>query len=151
MGETERLRAETAALIQRFTRDDLSQKNRYPWQRGDSFETLVLVNWYDHPAEHWANVYLRCHEVEHALELRRAVAATIRELFPDEPKLYSYMILKLGAYAARGARAEQAIGAIREALTVNPSLYEQVRKDTDFDPVRALPEFQALFGAQGQS
>ena len=61
MGETERLRAETAGLIQRFTRDDLSQKNRYPWQRGDSLETLVLVNWYDHPAEHWANVYLRCH------------------------------------------------------------------------------------------
>ena len=152
VGETERLRAETGALIQLFTRDDLSQKNRYPWQRGDSLETLVLVNWYDHPAEHWANVYLRCREVERALELRRAVAATIRELFPQEPKLYSYMVFKLGGYAARGGRSEQAIGAIREALTVNPSLGEQVRKDSDFDSVRALPEFQALVGAHdGQS
>jgi len=82
VGETERLRAETAALIQRLSPDDLSQKDRYPWQRGGTLETLILVNWYDHPAEHWADVYLSRHEIDRALELRQAVAATVRELFP---------------------------------------------------------------------
>lgn len=144
VGETGRLRAETAALIQRLSPDDLSRRDRYPWQRGGSLETLILVNWYDHPAEHWADIYLSRHEIDRALELRQAVAATVRELFPQDPRMYSYMVYKLGGYSARSGRSEQAIDAIREALTVNPSLSETVRQDTDLDPLRALPEFQAL-------
>jgi tetratricopeptide (TPR) repeat protein len=142
--ETKRLRAETAALIQRLSLDDLSQKDRYPWQRGGSLETLILINWYDHPAEHWADIYLSRHEVDRALELRQAVATTVRELFAHNPKMHSYMVYKVGSYSARAGRSEQAIDAIREALTINPSLSEQVRQDTDLDPLRALPEFQAL-------
>jgi Protein of unknown function (DUF1706) len=145
VGETERLRAETGALIQQLSPDDLSQRDRYPWQRGGSLETLILVNWYDHPAEHWADVYLSRHEIDHALELRQAVATTVRELFVHDPKMYSYMAYKLGGYCARNGRSEQAIGAIRDALTVNPSLSEWVRQDTDLHPLRALPEFQALY------
>lgn len=142
--ETERLRAATAALIRQLSPDDLSQRDRYPWQRGGSLETLILVNWYDHPAEHWADVYLSRHEIDRALELRRAVATTVRELFAHDPKMYSYMMYKLGGYCARNGRVEQAVGAIREALTVNPSLSEWLRQDTDLAPLRALPEFQAL-------
>ena len=145
VAETEQLRAETAALIQRLSRDDLTQKDRYPWQRGGTLETLILVNWYDHPAEHWADVYLSRHEIDRALELRQAVATTVRELFPHLTKMYSYEVYKLAGYCARSGRLEQAIGAIREALTVNPSLSEQVRQDTDLDPLRAGHEFQALY------
>ncbi len=143
--ETGRLRSETAALVKQFSADDLSTKDRYPWQLGGSLETLILVNWYDHPAEHWADVYLRLHDVDRALELRQAVATTVRELFPHLPKMHSYMVYKLGGYSARSGRREQAIGAIREALAVNPSLREQVREDADLDPLRGLPEFRALY------
>jgi hypothetical protein len=144
VGETERLRAETAALIQQLSPDDLSQRDRYPWQGGGSVETLILVNWYDHPAEHWADVYVSRHEINRALELRQAVATTVGELFAHDPKLHSHMAYKLGGYFARNGRSEPAIVAIREALTLNPSLSDWVRKDTDLDPLRALPEFQAL-------
>jgi tetratricopeptide (TPR) repeat protein len=146
VAETQRIRRETTALIQPLSPDDLSQKGRYPWQGGGSLEILVFVNWYDHPAEHWADVYLSRGEIDRALELRRAVATTVRELFAHEPRMYSYMVYKLGGYCARGGRSEEAVEAIREALTINPSLSEQVRKDTDLDPLRALPEFQALYG-----
>lgn len=142
--ETARLRAETAGLVQRLTADDLTQKGRYPWQRGGSLGGLIFVNWYDHPAEHWADVYLSRDEPDRALELRQAVVATVRELFAHDPMLYSYMVYKLGSMYARNGRWNQAIGAIREALTVNPSIIEWVRQDTDLDPLRALPAFQAI-------
>jgi tetratricopeptide (TPR) repeat protein len=145
VAETERLHAETAALIQQLGPDDLSQRDRYPWQRGGSLETLILVNWYDHPAEHWADIYLSRHEFDRARELRLAVATTVHELFAHDPKMYSYMVYKLGGLYARNGRSEQAIGAIREALTVNPSLIEWIRQDTDLDPLRALPAFQAIY------
>jgi hypothetical protein len=144
VAETERLRAESAALIRQLSPDDISEKDRYPWQGGESVESLIIVNWYDHPAEHWTEVYLARQEIDHALELRQAVAATIRDLFPHYPRMYSYMAYKLGGYAARGGRSEHAIGALREALTVNPSLVESMRQDKDLDSLRALPEFQAL-------
>lgn len=150
VGETERIRTETAALIQNLSPDDLSQRDRYPWQSGGSLETMILVNWYDHPAEHWTEIYMNRKEIDRALALRQAVAATVRELFPHEPKMYSYMVYKLGAYSARTGRSEQAIAAIRDALIVNPSLSESIRKDTDLDPLRALPGFQALFENQSR-
>lgn len=108
-------------------------------------ELIVLNSWYDHPAEHWADVYLSRHEIDRALDLRQAVATTYRELFPHLTKMYSFELYKLGVYSARGGRSERAISALREALTVNPSLVEQIGQDTDLDPLRALPGFQALF------
>ena len=142
--ETARLHTETAELIQRLTADDLTQRGRYPWQQGGSLGGLVFVNWYDHPAEHWADVYLRRDELDRALELRQAVVATVGELLAHDPTLYSYMLYKLGGMYARNGRSEQAVGTIREAVTVNPSLIEWVRQDTDLDPLRALPAFRAI-------
>src|SRR4029077_1056360 len=144
VAETARLRAESVGLIHRLTAGDLTERGRYQWQRGGSLGGLIFVNWYDQPDEHWADVYLSRCEIDRALHLRQAVAATVGKLFADDPTLYSYMVYKLGSMYARNARFEDAIGAIREALTVNPSLIEWVRKDPDLDPLRALPTFQAI-------
>jgi tetratricopeptide (TPR) repeat protein len=144
VAETARLRAQTAALIQRLSPDDLTQKGRFAWQGGGSLLGLIFVNWYDHPAEHWADVYLSRNELDHALELRQAAATTAREIFAPDPTMYSYMVYKLGGMYARYGRPEQAIGAIREALAANPSLVEWIRQDPDLDLLRALPEFQAI-------
>jgi tetratricopeptide (TPR) repeat protein len=144
VAETERIYAESAALIRRLTPDDIAERDRYPWQGGESVESLIIVNWYDHPAEHWTEVYLAREEIDFALELRQAVATTLRDLFPHYPRMYSHMLYKLAAYAARGGRPEQAMDALREALTVNPSFVESMRQDPDLDSLRALPEFQAL-------
>jgi len=142
--ETERLYSESVALINQLSPDDVTEKDRYPWQGGESVESLIIVNWYDHPAEHWTEVYLARHEIDFALELRQAVATTIRDLFPHFPMSYSYMAYKLGGYSARGGRPEQAIAALRDALVVNPSLIDSMLTDTDLDSLRTLPEFQAL-------
>jgi len=143
--ETERLRVEAAALIRRLGPDDLTQRNRYPWQRGGSLERLILTNWYEHPAEHWGDIYLSRNEPDHALEVRQAVVTTVGELFAHDPTTNGYVLYNLGCFYARTGRAEQAIGAIHEALTANPSLREWARQDIDLDSLRALPMFQAIY------
>lgn len=144
VAETERLRAESAALIQRLSPDDLSQRGRFPWLQGGSLETVIFVNWYDHPAEHWADVYLSRSEIERALELRQVATTTAREFFAPDLTMYSYTMYKLGSLYALNGRPEQALAAIREALSVNPALVKWIQQDSDLDPLRALPEFQAL-------
>lgn len=144
VAETERLRAETVALIQRLSPDDLTQRDRYPWQHGKSLERVILTNWYEHPAEHWADIYQSRHELDRAIELRQTVVATVGELFAHDPTVYGYVIYNLGGFYARNGRSEQAVDAIREALVANPALIEWVRQDTEFAPLRALPAFQAL-------
>jgi tetratricopeptide (TPR) repeat protein len=144
VAETERLRAEAIALIANLSADDLTERGRFAWQGGGSLAGLIFVNWYDHPAEHWADVYISRNRVDEALELRQAVADATLELFPDNPTMYSYMVYKLGGYSARTGRSERAISAIREALTLNPDIAASARHDPDLDPLRALPGFQAL-------
>jgi tetratricopeptide (TPR) repeat protein len=145
VAETGRLRAETGALIGQLSPTDLSQRDRYPWQHGGSLERLILTNWYEHPAEHWADVYVSRKELDRALEIREAVVTTAGKLFAHDPATYGYVIYNLGCFYARTGRSDQAVRAIREALTANPSLSKWVRQDTDLDPVRALPAFQALY------
>jgi len=146
LAATQRLHARTAVLIEQFGADDLSQKDRYPWQDGDSLETLILVNWYDHPAEHWTDFYAKRGNIDQAIELRQSVASTVKDLFTDKPKLYSFMAYKLGVLCAGSGRPREAIGALREAIGANPGLIEQLQRDSDLDPLRGFAEFQAITG-----
>jgi hypothetical protein len=142
---TERLHAETAALIRRLSPDDLTQIDRFPWQHGGSLEREILVHWYEHPAEHWADIYLSRHEFARALELREAVAATVRELFTHDPSVYGFVVYNLGSFYGRNGQPEQAIGAIREAISANRSLIAWLPQDSELDPLRTLPAFHALY------
>ncbi len=129
VAETARLRAQTAELIGRLTEQELTTRDRYPWQHGMSLQGLIFVNWYDHPAEHWADFYLSRGEIDRALELRRAVAATVKDLFAHDSKLYSFMAYKLGEICANHGRRDEAAAALRDAVEANPSLEEMVRKE----------------------
>jgi tetratricopeptide (TPR) repeat protein len=129
VAETTRLHALTAELIGQFTEEELTTRERYQWQRGMSLQGLIFTNWYDHPAEHWADFYLGRGEVDRALELRRSVAATARELFAHDLRLYSFMAFKLGEMSATNGRRDEAVGALRDAVEANPSLEEMVRKE----------------------
>jgi tetratricopeptide (TPR) repeat protein len=148
VAETARLSTETAALTQRLSPDDLTQRDRYPWQhgeRGGSLERVILTNWYEHPAEHWADIYVSRDELERALEVRQTVVTTVGELFARDSMTYGYVIYNLGCFYARNGRSEQAIDAIREALPLVPSLVEHSKQDPDLDSLCALPAFQALY------
>jgi hypothetical protein len=129
VAETSRLHTETVELLGHFREEDLTTRDRYPWQHGMSLQGLIFVNWYDHPAEHWADVYLHRGEVDRALELRRSVAATAQELFARDLTLYSYMAYKLGEMAAGHGRPEAAASAFRAAVEANPAIAERVRRE----------------------
>jgi len=145
VAETAVLRGETASLIQRIAAEDLTERDRYPWQRGGSLKGLIFVNWYDHPAEHWTDIYLSRGDLDHALDLRQVVVATAAELFPDDRKLFSYIAYKLGALYARNGRSDDAIRSIGEALAANAALVDWARDDSDLEALRALPAFQAVY------
>jgi len=93
IAETARLRAETEALVGQL---DAAQAAKV--------EVLVFVNWYDHPAEHWTDVYVLRGAIDDAIELRRAVAATARELLGHRPEMYGYMLNKLRDLCAAHGR-----------------------------------------------
>jgi hypothetical protein len=41
----------------------------------------------------------------------------------------------------------EAISNLRESYGLNPSLVEWSKQDPDLDPIREMPEFQALYSA----
>jgi tetratricopeptide (TPR) repeat protein len=108
-------------------------------------ERLILTHWYEHPAEHWADLYVSRNELDHAIQLRQSVAATVGELFAHDPTTRGYVFYNLGCFYARAGQTEPAIEALQQALVLVPSLVEHSKQDSDLDTLRDMSEFQALY------
>ncbi len=80
--------------------------------------------------------YKRTGRLDEAIEsLQRA-----REVEPTEP-LIEYNLACY--YSLKGAK-QQALEYLSSAINSNPALREMVGRETDFDPIRTDPRFQAL-------
>ena len=86
---------------------------------------------------------------------RRLVSAAEAIPQPDGPLLYTVacararlsVLLKADPHdPSSGPRAEavRAIDALRRAIAADPNLAHSARSDTDFAPLRGLPEFQVI-------
>ena len=80
--------------------------------------------------------YKRTGALDEAIEsLQRA-----HEVEPKEP-LIEYNLACY--YSLKGAK-RQALDYLSRAISSNPALREMVSRESDFDPIRSDPEFQAL-------
>jgi tetratricopeptide (TPR) repeat protein len=62
--------------------------------------------------------------------------------FPDDPTV----LYNLACAESMVGRKAEAIGHLRRAIELGDRFKELAAKDTDFDPIRDEPEFQALVG-----
>lgn len=147
VADSERLFTEATDLLAGFTDDELTDPQRYPWRNGQPLATSLTGNYFEHPAEHYTQLYRERGDTARAEAQQQAVVKTIAELF-GQSAAYANALYNLGCYYARNAEPERAISALRQALPLNPSLVEWSRQDTDLDSLRTLPAFQALYPAE---
>lgn len=104
---------------------------------------MVANNGYTHPQQHLAEMCVARGDLAGAARIqRRALDALIA--LDAGPEIAANSRYNLAcALAASGPRAE-VIGLLREAFAGNPRLIGFARQDTDLDPLRDDPAFQAL-------
>jgi|1186.fasta_scaffold86992_2 rhodanese-related sulfurtransferase len=131
------------AQVERMSEAELIDPNRYEWQAGSALWKETLANGVWHPYDHMTKLYLARGDAERALGINQALIDTLQVDAPAE--LRGDAIYNLACLYARHSRIDRTLAALREALSLNPKLIEWSRQDTDLDPLRAEPAFQALY------
>jgi len=122
--------------------DDLRDPSRHPWLRGRQLWLQVIVRGFWHPAGHLGEYYLGHGQPDRAVVLAAHGVATVGYLGAPGPArgMASY---NLACALARAGRLDQAAAALREAVTLNPDVRANARRDPDLTAVRDSGRLEA--------
>jgi len=123
--------------------DDLRDPSRHPWLRGRQLWLQVIVRGFWHPAGHLGEYYLGHGRPDRAVALAGHGVATASYLGTPGPArgMASY---NLACALARAGRLDQAATALREAVTLNPDVRANARRDRDLAAFRDSARLEAL-------
>jgi tetratricopeptide (TPR) repeat protein len=126
-------------------KSDLLGAHALPFLQGRPLWRLIVNGCFVHAvAMHLNPVYIECGQSAHAIDLAERSAEWLAELDPaaDWQGLVQY---NLGCTLALAGDKEGALAAVREGLSLNPSLTEWSRQDPDLISLRDERAFQALY------
>jgi hypothetical protein len=115
--------------------DDLRDPSRHPWLRGRQLWLQIIVRGFWHPAGHLGGYYLGHAQPDRAVALAAHGVATASYLGVPDPArgMASY---NLACALAQVGRPDQAVAALREAVTLNPDVRANARRDPDLAVLR---------------
>lgn len=134
--------------VERFTLEDLSDSQRYPWLHGRPLVAEILGYGLWHPVSHLAEWYRRQGQVPHLDHLYHSLLDALPHdvqavLAHDASSLYNLA----GVYGVLG-QAAPALRLLSAALELNPELRPELRDDPDFEALRTDPAFLDLQAKQ---
>jgi hypothetical protein len=134
---------ELIAGVHATSADGLRDPSRHPWLRGRQLWLQVIVRGFWHPAGHLGEYYLGHGRPDRAVALAGHGVATAGYLGAPGPArgMASY---NLACALARAGRLDQAAAALREAVTLNPDVRANARRDPDLAAVRDSGQLEAL-------
>ena len=123
--------------------DDLRDPSRHPWLRGRQLWLQIIVRGFWHPAGHLGEYYLAHSQPDRALAMATHGVATASYLGAPDPArgMASY---NLACAQARANLPDQATAALREAVTLNPDVRANARRDADLVILRASGRLRAV-------
>ena len=130
--------------IERFSDEEGTDPNHYAWRNGQPLVALIVGSFYEHPADHFAQLNRERGDMVKAQRIRAANAEAIGEIL-GKSEAYANAIYNLGCFYALNGEPEKAIESLRTSLPLNPALIEWSKQDSDLDSLRDLPAFQALY------
>jgi hypothetical protein len=133
--DSRRVTGELIAGVNAAGTDDLRDPSRHLWLRGRQLWLQVIVRGFWHPTGHLGEYYLGHGRPDRAVALAAHGVTTACYLGAPDPArgMASY---NLGCALARAGRLDQAAAALREAVTLNPDVRANARRDPDLAALR---------------
>lgn len=133
-----------ADSLQALSDEELTDPQRFEWQRGQPLWRGVAGNGCTHPVMHLADAYARRGQMDDAAAMMEDISAQLAEL-EDAPRWKGVVRYNLACfYALAGAKA-RAVKLLGEALELHPGLAEWSKEDTDLASLRGMPEYDRLY------
>jgi hypothetical protein len=126
--------------------DDLRDPSRHPWLRGRQLWLQVIVRGFWHPAGHLGDYYLAHAQPDRALALAAHAVTTACYLGAPDPArgMASY---NLACVQARASLPDQAAASLREAVSLNPDVGGNARRDPDLAVLRDTGRLEAVLAS----
>ncbi|HEY1388669.1 MAG TPA: hypothetical protein VGF38_09000 [Ktedonobacterales bacterium] len=109
--------------------------------------TSIISNGYQHPEEHLAEIAAARGDQERAAAIQRRILDGVVALDVGAEVTATVRYNLACALAAHGPRAE-VMTLLRQSFADSPRLITLSRQDTDLDPLRDDPDFQALIAEE---
>ena len=143
-------REATQALVdgvRTITDEDLLDPSRNTWLAGRKLWLQVVVRGFWHPTGHLGEYYLAHAQPDRAVALQRqAVAVAVYLGAPGEARAMA--CYNLACATARADLGEHAVSALSEAISLNPDLRANARKDADLSRLREAGLLDVLLAAE---
>jgi tetratricopeptide (TPR) repeat protein len=141
--ESRRVFQQALAVTAALSEADVTDPQRFAWLRGRPFWRAICGTFYWHVEGHLFQMHIDRHAADRAVQIAEAFAAQIGA---DEPAVERGLALyNLACSYSLAGKAEQAIAALKTAFALNPDLVEWSKQDTDLNPLRDQPAFQAVY------
>ena len=115
-----------------------------PWQEGRPIWRELVGNAYTHPIIHLSEWQIRKGDKARAAGLYQEMTGLLADL-DDSPDWLGTIRYNLACSYSLLGEAQKAIATLSEALKLNPALLEWSKQDPDFEPIRAVSGYKALY------
>jgi DinB superfamily len=137
--------ADLTAGLGAVTDEDLLDPARHPWLAGRQLWLQVVVRGFWHPAGHLGEYYLAHGQPGRAIALAEQAAGQAAYL--GAPAAARGMACyNLACARAQAGAGDDALVALAEAVTLNPALRANARRDPDLAPLAGRDGFAVLLG-----
>jgi len=131
-------------LLNRFSEDDLTNSQRFPWREGQPLLSYILENGYIHVITHLAEAYTHLGDRVAAIRLQEKAVEDVTQL-DAHPASRGLTLYDLACLYAGSPDPEKAIPLLAEAFQLRPSLFGWARQDRALSALHSHPAYQALF------
>jgi hypothetical protein len=135
---------EIIARVNTYNDDDLAALKRFPRLPNNSLQATVMGNTYSHTLTHLAELISKQGDENRGFSLQEEGMHKLIEFDPS-PRTKGVAYYNLACAYALSGRSERAVELLKQSFPLRPDLIEFSKEDTDFNRVRDLPEFQALY------
>ncbi len=134
-------------LIDQFSEQELFDPGQFEWLEGQPLWRNITENSFAHPLAHISDFYLDLGEREKAIENER-FSTEIGLGMDDSPIWRGAMWYNLACFYIKIEDFDAALTLLQEAFILNPELKAWGKQDSDLDPLRQNPDFEALYDGE---
>jgi len=130
--------------VRGLSEEDLTSTEFLPDQNGRPLWRFVVGDGLMHTITHLAHIYNERSETQMALAIQVEAAELLAGL-SDSQQWKGVLTYNLACQYSLSGEKDRAVALLREGLALDPSLTEWSKQDPDFDPIRADPDYQAIY------
>lgn len=131
------------AAIEQLPDEDLTEPERFPWQRGRPLWRSVVYVTYYHTMRHLAELYVDRGDGDFSQKLQEH-AAMLQEQLDDSPGWQASVHYNLACYYSITGERSKAIQSLETAFKLSPDLIAWSKNDSEIDPIRDDPGYMNL-------